>query len=32
MWHHDGEIAAARLGLMDKVLYVSKMHRAALEA
>ena len=32
MWHHPGEIAAARLGLMDKVLYVSEVQRAALEA
>jgi hypothetical protein len=31
MWHHAGELAAARLGLMDKVLYVSEVQRAALE-
>ena len=30
--HHDGEIAAARLGLTDKVLYVSEVQRAVLEA
>jgi glycosyltransferase involved in cell wall biosynthesis len=32
MWHHAGEIAAARLGLIEKVLYVSEVQRAALEA
>src|ERR1043166_1241811 len=30
MWHHPGEIAAAVSGLIDKVLYVSEVQRAAL--
>ena len=31
MWHHGGERMAAELGLIDKVLYVSDVQRAALE-
>ena len=31
MWHHGGERMAAELGLIDKVLYVSEVQRAALE-
>src|SRR4051812_37354973 len=30
MWHHPGEIAAAVCGLIDQVLYVSEVQRAAL--
>jgi glycosyltransferase involved in cell wall biosynthesis len=32
MWHHEGELEAAREGLIDQVLYVSPLQRAALEA
>ena len=32
MWHHPGEIAAASIGAMDKVLYTSEVQRKALEA
>ena len=31
MWHHPGEIAAASIGAMDKVLYTSEVQRKALE-
>ena len=31
MWHAPGEIAAAAIGMMDKVLYTSEVQRAALE-
>ena len=31
MWHHPGEIAAVACGLVDRVLYVSEVQRAALE-
>ncbi len=32
MWHHGGECGAAQWGLIDRVLYVSEVQRAALEA
>jgi hypothetical protein len=31
MWHHAGERAAVLCGLVDRVLYVSEVQRAALE-
>ncbi len=30
MWHHEGEVDAARTGLVDRVLYVSEVQKAAL--
>jgi glycosyltransferase involved in cell wall biosynthesis len=31
MWHHPGELEAVRAGVVDAVLYVSDLQRAALE-
>jgi len=30
MWHHEGELEAIREGMVDKVLYVSEIQKAAL--